>query len=118
VDDDKVVAPDELVELEQVDVPGRPGLRRVEDREHVVGVGVDPGDVVPLTAGLHRQRMEAEDLRQHLGGFGIAFGDVHPGEPVIALQQGLEVLDLVVLDAFGGHKAHIHRNPQRAAHRP
>jgi hypothetical protein len=114
---DQVAATDELVELQQVDVPGNTRLRRVEDHEHVVGVGVDPRDVVALGAGPHGQRMEAKDLREDLGGLGVATGDVHPGEPVRALQQGLEILDLVVLDPVSGHPAHIHRIHPRD-HRP
>jgi hypothetical protein len=46
--------------------------------------------------------MEPEDLCQYPGGLLVAGGDVHPDQPVVALQQGRKLLDRVLFDAVIG----------------
>jgi hypothetical protein len=108
VDGDQVVRPDELVELEQVDVAARARLGRVEDHEHVVGVGVDLGDVVAFHAVADGERVEAEHLGQDPGGRLVAQRDVDPHDPVPAPEQPLELLDGTLLDAAVGYQANVH----------
>jgi hypothetical protein len=63
---------DELVELDEMDVPGFSGLRRVENDEQVIGVGVDLRQMAPFEDIPNGQRVETEAVRQRGGCFLIA----------------------------------------------
>jgi hypothetical protein len=80
----------------------------VQDDEDVVAVGADLGDGVALDAGTDGQGVELEYLRQHLGGFLVADGDVHPDQPVVPGEQLLQLSDRVLLDAVIGYEVHVH----------
>src|SRR6478672_356998 len=99
---DEVVLPDELVELDVVDVPTGPGLRRVQHDEHVVGVDVHLGHGGAPDAVLDGLGVEAEDSAEHRHRVRITLGDVHPQHAVLAGHQGGEVGQLVPADATGG----------------
>jgi hypothetical protein len=92
-----------------VDVAARAKLGGVQDDEDVVTVGPDLGHGVTLDAGTDRQGVEAEHLRQYLGGLLVALGDVDPDQPVVAGQELLQLPHRVLLDAFIGHEANVHR---------
>ena len=66
------------------------------------------GDVVALDAVTDGQGVEAEHLRQHAGRLLVAGGDVHPDEPVIATEQGLELFDRALFNARRGHQPNLH----------
>src|SRR6478672_8356759 len=75
---DQVVAADELVQLDVVDMTTLAELRCVQHGEHVVGVDVDLGHVVALNAIVHRDPVEAEHRRQHLDGDLVAWTLTRP----------------------------------------
>ena len=104
----EVAAADELVELEHVDVPALAGQRRVHDDEGVVLVAVHRGDEVPFPTGLHDHRVGMEPVAQDRLGRVVELGDVHPDEPVVALQQGVELRDVVLLEPGVGHPPGVH----------
>ncbi len=60
MDGDEEMFADELVELQVMHVTGRSDLRRVNHDEEMVGIDVDPGNVVALPRALDRDRMEAK----------------------------------------------------------
>ena len=76
---DEVVAPDDLVELEQVHVPGVAEQGRLGRDEHVVGVRVDGRHVVARAARLQHHLVAAEVAQVGLG-LVAPLGDVHPDE--------------------------------------
>jgi hypothetical protein len=80
----------------------------VLDDEDVVRVGADLGHGVALDAGPDVQAVEAEHLRQHPSGLLVTDGDIDPDESVVATEQGRQLLDRMLLDAFIGHKANVH----------
>ena len=109
---DQVVAADELVQLDVVDVTTLAELRCVQHGEHVVGVDVDLGHVVALDAIVHRDPVEAEHRRQHLDGDLVARRDVDPDDGVLTVQQPRQLHDVVPLDAGIADHQHIHlRHP-------
>src|SRR5512132_1043068 len=108
VDGDHIAGADELVELDVVDVAAGAELGGVQDHENVVTVGPDLGHGVALDAGLDGERVEAEDLPQHLDGLLVADRDVHPHQPVVAGEQLLQLSDRMLLDSFIGHEMNVH----------
>ena len=109
---DQVVAADELVQLDVVDVTALAELRCVQHGEHVVGVDVDLGHVVALDAVVHRDPVEAEHRRQHLDGDLVARRDVDPDDGVLTFQQPRQLHDVVPLDAGIADHQHVHlRHP-------
>ena len=105
---DQEVPPDELVELEQVHVAHVARLRREQDEEQVVGVGVGARDVVALPAGPQGQLVEAEGAVQHVVRRVVVLRDVDPGEAVLARQQVGQPGELVLLGSGGRHEPHVH----------
>ena len=105
---DQVVAADELVQLDVVDVTTLAELRCVQHGEHVVGVDVDLGHVVALDAIVHRDPVEAEHRRQHLDGDLVARRDVDPDDGVLTVQQPRQLHDVMPLDAGIADHQHIH----------
>jgi hypothetical protein len=120
VDGDQIAGADELVQLDVMDVAAGAELGGVRDHEDVVAVGPDLGHGVALDTRLDRQGVEAEHLRQHLGGLLVADRDVHPDQPVVAGQQRRQVLNRMLLDAFLGYEANAcpgrHTNVHPARH--
>ena len=95
---DQVVRADELVEFDVVHVAVLAALRRVQHQEQVAGVHVHLRHLVARDAVLDRQRVEAEDLGQHLLGLVVPGGDVHPDQPVVPGQQRRQLVDGVIAD--------------------
>ena len=62
----QVAAPDELIELDEMDMTRLAGLRRVEDDEQVIRVGMDLGEMAALEDVAEGQRVEPETLRQRI----------------------------------------------------
>ena len=83
-------------------------LGGVEHDEQVVGIGVDLGHLVALQAVPDGEWMEAEHLRQCLGGLLIAFGDIDPHEPILTLEQHLKLLDGTAFNALVGDQPDVH----------
>ena len=109
---DQVVAADELVQLDVVDVTTLAQLRCVQHGEHVVGIDVDLGHVVALDAIVHRDSVEAEHPRQRLDGDLVARRDVDPDDGVLTVQQPRQLHDVMPLDAGIADHQHIHlRHP-------
>ena len=105
---DQVVAADELVQLDVVDVTTLAELRCVQHGEHVVGVDVDLGHVVALDAIVHRDPVEAEHRRQHLDGDLVAGRDVDPDDGVLTVQQPRQLHDVVPLDTGIADHQNVH----------
>jgi hypothetical protein len=108
VDGDQVAGADELVQFDVVDVAALAELGCMQDHEQVVLVGAHLGHGVALDAGLDRERVEAEDLPQHLGGLFVADRDVDPDQPVVPGEQLLQLPDRMLLDSFIGHEMNVH----------
>ena len=90
---------DDLVELEEVHVPGRAEQRAVHGDEVVVGVAVHGGDVVALPAGLDDQRVHAQPGEEAVD---LLVPDRHvdPDEPVVALEQHDDVVAVMGVGAL------------------
>ena len=82
MDRDQVVLADELVKLDVVHMAVVADLRRMKNREHVLGIDVNLRHVIPLDAVPHRDLVEAEHPRQHINGLPVTDRDVHPDDRV------------------------------------
>ena len=107
MDGDQIARADELIELDVVDVAAAAQLGGVQHDEDVVAVGAHLGHGVALDARPDGEGMEAEGLRQDPGGRFVTDRDIDPDQPVVAVQQGGEVLDRVLVDAFIGYQENV-----------
>ena len=104
----EVVAAEELVQLDVVDVPMLPDLGRVQHREHVVVVDVDLGDVVAGDAVADGEIVKAEGLGQDLGVHPTTDRHVDPEHALVAREQLGELLGSTLLQARVIDQLHVH----------
>src|ERR687898_3159914 len=82
MDCDQETFADELIELQVVHVACGADLRRMNHDEEMVGINVDPGNVIALPRALDRDRMKSKIVGERpFGGF-TPFRYVEPKEPV------------------------------------
>ena len=108
MDRDQVVLTDELIKLDVMHVAASADFRCVKNREHILGVDVNLGDVIALDAVSHRDRVEAEDSREHIYGLLVTDRDVHPDNSLPTFEQPRELLNLMSLNTRIADKPDIH----------
>ena len=108
MDRNEVIRADELVELDVVHVAGLAQVRRVEDHKDVVAINVNLGHVIAFDAVLDCQRMEAEEIGQHLSGPNVAYRDVDPGDRVFTIEEFLELVDRTLFNSALRKQVDIH----------
>jgi hypothetical protein len=94
----EIPAPDELVELHEVDMPRVAGLWPVKDDEQVIGICVDLRKMAALEDVPNGEIMEAEAVRQRTGHLVVARSDIDPDEAILSLEQGRHVRPCERLD--------------------
>ena len=80
----------------------------MKNREHVVGVDVNLGYVIPLGAVPHCDGVEAEHPRQHIHRLLVTDRNVHPDNRVPTFEQPRKLLNLMSLDTRVADKQDIH----------
>jgi hypothetical protein len=92
------VAPDDLVELQQVHVTRLSGQRGVQHDEDVVLVPVQGRDMVALPARGDEQRVALQRLRQHSLGVVVPAWAVDPGEPFLMGKERVHLVGPMTAD--------------------
>ena len=82
----EVATPDELIDLDEMDVAGFTGFGRMNDDEQVFRVGMELWNVPPLDHVANGKWVEPEKVGQVLRRVVPGNGDVHPDEAVVPLE--------------------------------
>ena len=108
MDRDQVVLADELVELDIMHMAALADPRCVNNGEHVVAVDVDLGHVIAVDAVPHGDRVEAEDMGQHIHRGLVADRDIYPNNGVLTFEQPWQFRNLMSLDTRITDEQDIH----------
>ena len=93
---DDIFIADYLIELDVMDMSGRPAFRAMQDQQLLMRIDPHPGHPVALHAVADRQGMAAEDVGQQRHGLVTALWNVHPDQYVRAQKERLDVGDSCV----------------------
>jgi hypothetical protein len=94
----EIPTPDELVKLDEMDMPGLARLGRMKDHEQVILVGVDLGQMAALEDVAHREGVESEAIREGSGRLLVTRSDIHPNEAIVARDEGRHLRPGPILD--------------------
>ncbi len=100
------VAPDEEVELHEMDVPGFTDFGGMQDDEQVVGVGMHLGEMAAVQHILDRQAVEAELLDETASHLLVARWEVDPHESARLVEQTRDLAPGPLFGSIRGDPAH------------